>query len=759
MSFSSPRRGKSRISLPAERRARLGAWRPLLETMEDRVVLTAAVTPHQSTVTQLYQDLLHRLPDAGGLAYWTNQLDAGANTGAVAAALTHSTEFHRGEVDGVYQRLLNRPADNGGRAFFASSLDNGQSVQQVESAVASSPEYAQSHAGFLDALFNGTDHLKTLVNGAYEQVLRRAGDSAGLDYWAGRMAAGASLDDVTASLAGSAEHAAMAVPTATVFGTFADASNLPRGGVGALEASLAGSVHGALGAGAGSAPQAVALKNGPPAVFQAFGPERLVDTRNTVNGQYGGPAFVVGGTRTINVSPYNLSDPSIPSAAIGDQAPTSNLPANVVAVSVILFIVGAPQPEYFTAYATGTSPAPTATATVFADHAGQIIAASAIVPVNALGNIDIYSSGGGNLIVDITGYFLDQLDGTDNLPISGSVPGNGVIVGTNASTTSLSSGVIGTISSTSSSTISTAGVRGINNGTGGIGVWGSQAGSGWGVYGTAAGAGFGGNFIAGTGGYGVVGSSSGAGSRGGDFFGLLGVVGLGAGASASAEGVSGTAPRFGVFGLSTDATNGIATSGTASGTGSFGLFAFGNSGASGTKSFVDPNPTDASTQIRYISLEGNEAGTYFRGTGHFTNGVATLDVPQDFRLVTDPTGLSIQVTPVGGTPNVGVKSIDLNHVVVMGTQDVDFFYTVNGVRKGYAGFNPIETNTIYVPRSASDTLPTWLAETQKQSLIANGTYNADGTVNLATAHRMGWDVLWAENGAHGTPASSAAHNG
>ncbi len=179
-------------------------------------------------------------------------------------------------------------------------------MQQVETAVAASPEYAHSHggaSGFLDALFNGTDHLKTLVSGAYQQVLHRAGDAAGLAYWAGQMAAGESLDDVTASLAGSAEHAAMAAPTSTVLGTFAEASSLPVGAVGGLETSLAGSVHAALSAGAGALPQAVTKKVGLPAVFQAFGPQRLVDTRNPTAGQYGGPAFVANGTRTINVAP------------------------------------------------------------------------------------------------------------------------------------------------------------------------------------------------------------------------------------------------------------------------------------------------------------------------------------------------------------------------------------------------------------------------------------------------------------------------
>ncbi|WP_349314888.1 hypothetical protein [Chitinophaga sp. MM2321] len=72
--------------------------------------------------------------------------------------------------------------------------------------------------------------------------------------------------------------------------------------------------------------------------------------------------------------------------------------------------------------------------------------------------------------------------------------------GVNNSTTSSISAILGTVTSTSPGGFSSA-VKGINNGTGGlgIGVWGSQNGSGWGVYGVT------------PNGIGVYGNSSGAG--------------------------------------------------------------------------------------------------------------------------------------------------------------------------------------------------------------------------------------------------------
>jgi hypothetical protein len=67
-----------------------------------------------------------------------------------------------------------------------------------------------------------------------------------------------------------------------------------------------------------------------------------------------------------------------------------------------------------------------------------------------------------------------------------SIRGDGTVVGTNPSTADYAFALHGIISSTSPGTFSAA-VRGQNNGTGGngIGVWGSQDGSGWGVYGTS----------------------------------------------------------------------------------------------------------------------------------------------------------------------------------------------------------------------------------------------------------------------------------
>ncbi len=176
----------------------------------------------------------------------------------------------------------------------------------------------------------------------------------------------------------------------------------------------------------------------------------------------------------------------------------------------------------------------------------------------------------------------------------------------------------------------------------------------------------------------------------------------------------------------------------------YGLYAGGDIGASGTKFFVEPHPTDASKVIRYVSLEGREPGTFFRGRGTFENGVATIEVPEDFRMVTDAEGLGIQVTPIGEFANVAVVRMALDEIVVKGSRDVEFFYTVNGVRRTQKDLKPIGPGNEFAPRSADARMPAYLTNGQKALLISNGTYREDGTVNMETAERLGWTKMWAK---------------
>ena len=187
----------------------------------------------------------------------------------------------------------------------------------------------------------------------------------------------------------------------------------------------------------------------------------------------------------------------------------------------------------------------------------------------------------------------------------------------------------------------------------------------------------------------------------------------------------------------------------------YGVYSGGDFGGSGAKYFVEPHPERADMVIRYVSLEGPESGTYFRGRGKFVRGVAEITVPDSFRMVTDTEGLSIQVTPIGEMATVAVSSIGLEKIVVKGSRNVEFFYTVNGVRKTHKHLNPIGPGQEYMPESAEARMPAYLTEGQREMLISNGTYKEDGTVNEETARRLGWDKVWKAR-SETTPRSTIA---
>jgi hypothetical protein len=171
----------------------------------------------------------------------------------------------------------------------------------------------------------------------------------------------------------------------------------------------------------------------------------------------------------------------------------------------------------------------------------------------------------------------------------------------------------------------------------------------------------------------------------------------------------------------------------------WGVYANGDIGASGAKLFVEPHPTDATKEIRYITLEGREAGTYFRGTSQLTNGIARIDVPEDFAIVSSTDGLTVQLTPVGQAASLYCAERSLDAIVIAGSPDVVFDYQVNGLRKAFANTEPVSENRDFVPDSPDATRFTKLPVESQRRMIANGTLNVDGSVNMATVHRLGWD--------------------
>lgn len=469
-------------------------------------------------------------------------------------------------------------------------------------------------------------------------------------------------------------------------------------------------------------------------VFVAVDPCRVVDTRG-VGGPYGGPPLSANVARTFDV----------------DSGPCTGIPPGAAAYSLSFGAIVPPTDGFLSAWPTG-SPQPTISQLNFLE--GEVIANAAIVPAGANGAIDVLvSTGPTHLYFDINGYFMDSggsLNTGRQLLWNGSFAG-GLLQVTNTNTV----------------TENAAAINGIMNTTqiGASGVIGQQLAN------TGRNFGVRGQITSNTNGAAGVRGSVGAEPANLDSLNAAGVLGTGPGTVSITDGVLGVirAPNSGA------AVRGVRfaippTSGALGVLGRGGLFENtvevvdgdllltlldstdkanadieGDLSVGGTKNFIEPHPTDASKAIRYVSLEGPESGTYFRGRGRFQNGVARISVPEDFRLVTSPEGLTVQITPIGGMATVGVLRVDLNEVVAQSSRNLEFSYLVHGVRRSFEHVEPIvDAGVRYVRRGAGARLAAGLPAETKRRLIANGTYNADGTVNMETAKRLGWDRIWAE---------------
>lgn len=93
-------------------------------------------------VADLYEEILHRQPDASGHAYWRGLADRGVGRDVIALDFYQSIESRRDRVKRLYRDLLGRIPDAGGHAYWAEVLTNGRDVD-LAIFLAGSDEYYQ----------------------------------------------------------------------------------------------------------------------------------------------------------------------------------------------------------------------------------------------------------------------------------------------------------------------------------------------------------------------------------------------------------------------------------------------------------------------------------------------------------------------------------------------------------------------------------------------------------------------------------------
>lgn len=124
-----------------------------------RSAQTAFDTRHDATewsddIYRLFRAVFDREPDRGGFASWSDTLARGADFGQVVTAFMDSPEFRATYgttsntefVTLLYQNVLKRAPDAGGMAAWTQALDSGTSRVAVVSAFMGSPEFVRGTA-------------------------------------------------------------------------------------------------------------------------------------------------------------------------------------------------------------------------------------------------------------------------------------------------------------------------------------------------------------------------------------------------------------------------------------------------------------------------------------------------------------------------------------------------------------------------------------------------------------------------------------
>ena len=149
---------------------------------------------------RIYNAAFSRLPDASGLAYWTNILNSGKSLVEIATGFMQSPEFktmyganptHDTFVTKAYNNVLHRPPEAAGKSFWVNDLTAGKINQAA--VLAQISESAENKTAVLNAsktpvvstpttpvaptkptglFLTGTVNNDTLVGGAQNDTLR-----------------------------------------------------------------------------------------------------------------------------------------------------------------------------------------------------------------------------------------------------------------------------------------------------------------------------------------------------------------------------------------------------------------------------------------------------------------------------------------------------------------------------------------------------------------------------------------------------------
>ena len=116
-------------------------WRFRAQLLGSNEYFSKAGGTNAAFVTKAYSDVLGRIPDPSGQAYWTNKLDKGADRGSVALQFLSSTEARRNIVKDQYLRFLDRYPTTAEAATWVAALPGATGEQDLIASLVSSGAY------------------------------------------------------------------------------------------------------------------------------------------------------------------------------------------------------------------------------------------------------------------------------------------------------------------------------------------------------------------------------------------------------------------------------------------------------------------------------------------------------------------------------------------------------------------------------------------------------------------------------------------
>lgn len=117
-------------------------WRFRAQLFGSNEYFTKAGASNGAYLDKVYLDVLGRLPDPSGRAFWLGKLDAGAERGSVALQFINAAEFRRTTVDNQYLRFLDRKPTAAEQDTWVKKLaGTATGEQDLIASLATSTEY------------------------------------------------------------------------------------------------------------------------------------------------------------------------------------------------------------------------------------------------------------------------------------------------------------------------------------------------------------------------------------------------------------------------------------------------------------------------------------------------------------------------------------------------------------------------------------------------------------------------------------------